>query len=837
MALLETSLGGSVLAASEPQAEELVSFRRVREGMVDSSSFGLEVFDEFVRLENVYGNKLLEKDELAYLLKTAFPPERQLAPAVAKERISMLGCLVARLSTDQDVDALVASIEGIGGFSRERILKMLTLKNGNLMKVKSLLEETVAKDGRVTIEDGTLSREVVYRLAKVENLSPEMYRRYAEQNPMSLDNAIDALKYRKGRLVKYVLALADAVADMAISQAQKNTHRLCLMELCEYLGNGGAEALRKRMYHTFGAKVGPNGRLVYSAAIGSLKDGVLRRCIQCQRLIEWRKSYAAARSNQALKSIFSKPTKTARIAEDKAWLLYRYHGELLLPLLQGYCEQKKLVLSREAELETVLSEALEHGRVLAVYLPDYQKATKLIRKYATSGTSPRRQVNVLFLFEHIASEQDATVLSALAKSGKMFKWQRDGKHFSGPLIAVRAVRILEKLEDRTTLADIAQSENVLPRVRKMASAALDRLQPGNIKPEKSHSIPDNREEEESRLDSRKSGAAESAQQAQENMQSHSYWLAVGVPAAALSLCGIIGLFACKSKKQRLACAIGAAVFAGIAAVGIARSYRGAVPGDALSRDPTESESVPSEAKVLAKDGRRNSRDRSVRNRQTFTRPEDMGEDVSDFKEQKLVGMLANSEDRIERRKAARELGNRQMTGDLNGWSEHQQATVDEVVGGLVANLAKRDNDLRSEAKHQIHRLWRLAVPELLKRVGQPYAGAAEEAGECLSLMRNEDIVEKLVKKARAAKTEREKKWWIFILSDFMKQRTSVIKGRGCIGNEESIRLVRKYIIPWLKRLQKVDEPESVQKTAARAISKLRRLIENPPPERKSTQKT
>jgi hypothetical protein len=328
-----------------------------------------------------------------------------------------------------------------------------------------------------------------------------------------------------------------------------------------------------------------------------------------------------------------------------------------------------------------------------------------------------------------------------------------------------------------------------------------------------------------------------AERSDEERRWRPVWLLVGIPAAVLSLCSITASFACKSKKQRLVCASGAAVFAGIAVLGIARSYRGAVPGDALSRDGSESEPVSSQGETSAEVGRKNSRGRSVRNRQTFTRPEDMGEDVSDFKEQKLVGMLANSEDRIERRKAARELGNRQMMGDLNGWSEHQQDTVDQVVGEFVANLAKRDNDLRSEAKHQIHRLWRLAVPELLERVGQPYAGSAEEAGECLSLMRNEDIVEKLVKKAMAAKTEREKKWWVFILSDFMKQRTSVIKGRGCIGNEESIRLVRKHILPWLEGVKKKDESESVQKHAGQAISQLRRLIEKPPTERKSAQKT
>ena len=224
----------------------------------------------------------------------------------------------------------------------------------------------------------------------------------------------------------------------------------------------------------------------------------------------------------------------------------------------------------------------------------------------------------------------------------------------------------------------------------------------------------------------------------------------------------------------------------------------------------------------------------AKNRQSFGRPEEVGEDFSGYDSAGMLDALRSSQDKVARRKAARVLGDRHMNGELADWSEDQQRAVDEVVAALLKDTANRDDDAaREEANHQVGRLWRLCVPTLLGEVGKPYARTAENAGEFLSLMRNEEIVKALVGRAKAAETEQQKKWYIFILSDFMKQRTSVIEGRSCTGNEESVRLVQTHILPWLDELRRNDESEAVRKDAERAYEKLRKLIENPPKEMRS----
>lgn len=213
----------------------------------------------------------------------------------------------------------------------------------------------------------------------------------------------------------------------------------------------------------------------------------------------------------------------------------------------------------------------------------------------------------------------------------------------------------------------------------------------------------------------------------------------------------------------------------------------------------------------------------------FRRPEELGEDFSPFEAARLLTILKVSDDKIERRKAAIVLGDRCAKGLLGDLKLEQRAAIDQAVDYLLAMVAQ-GGGASSEARSQIHRLWGLAVPALLKNLGHPDGRIAEAAWECLCLMRNEEIVRAAAEKARAAKTEEHKRRYAQFLGELMYQRTSVVNGRTCLGNAPSTELVIKYALPVLDHMSASDASEAVRQEAQRAVSRLIKMMENPPRE-------
>lgn len=194
------------------------------------------------------------------------------------------------------------------------------------------------------------------------------------------------------------------------------------------------------------------------------------------------------------------------------------------------------------------------------------------------------------------------------------------------------------------------------------------------------------------------------------------------------------------------------------------------PGEALPRTRLHSRAKPGMRAPTAHDAGR------PQCQKAFRRPEELGEDFSPFEAGRLLTILKESDDKIERRKAAIVLGDRCAKGLLGDLGPEQRAVIDQVVDRLLATVAK-GGGASSEARTQIHRLWRLAVPALLKNLDYTDGRVAEAAWECLCLMRNEEIVRAAAEKARAAKTEEEKRKYAQFLGELMYQRNSVVEGR------------------------------------------------------------
>jgi hypothetical protein len=181
----------------------------------------------------------------------------------------------------------------------------------------------------------------------------------------------------------------------------------------------------------------------------------------------------------------------------------------------------------------------------------------------------------------------------------------------------------------------------------------------------------------------------------------------------------------------------------------------------------------------------------------FSRPEGRGPDLSGFETGALVGALATSRDIVERRKAAKALGDRGIAGSLE-LSDKERETLDAVVQEYLADSRATDSQTRVEAKQQIERLWHVAAPMLLKHVDDKDLTVAEIAAKSLILMRDEQIVRALIEKGKGVRDPRRRALLAFALSKMTEQRESLIPGRVCLDEEASRELHENVVVPALR---------------------------------------
>ena len=106
-----------------------------------------------------------------------------------------------------------------------------------------------------------------------------------------------------------------------------------------------------------------------------------------------------------------------------------------------------------------------------------------------------------------------------------------------------------------------------------------------------------------------------------------------------------------------------------------------------------------------------------------------------------------------------------------------------------------------EARLQIHRFWRLAVPTLLSYLESENLTQVELAAKSLILMRNEEIITAIIDLANHTDDPERKEIYRFILSKMNEQRTSPIPGRTCLGKARSDELFYRLIVPALQQLE------------------------------------
>ena len=173
----------------------------------------------------------------------------------------------------------------------------------------------------------------------------------------------------------------------------------------------------------------------------------------------------------------------------------------------------------------------------------------------------------------------------------------------------------------------------------------------------------------------------------------------------------------------------------------------------------------------------------------------------------------------------------QALGDLPLDNNAREAAPEELreringaVDVILEQTAAKTGQEPSSAKHQLERLWRLSADKLIENLDNPNITIAEAAAKTLILMRNERIVRAIMEKIRTAEKERTWMLGVFTLGKMMEQRKTIVKNRDCLSPEESAKIARGIIIPFLEEQARTEESERVRKTIERSLRELRENI-------------
>jgi hypothetical protein len=184
----------------------------------------------------------------------------------------------------------------------------------------------------------------------------------------------------------------------------------------------------------------------------------------------------------------------------------------------------------------------------------------------------------------------------------------------------------------------------------------------------------------------------------------------------------------------------------------------------------------------------------------YTRPEERGEDLSLLDISENIKILAESTDKIERRKAAKVIGDRFIAGILKLTSTDKE-TIATITSGYLQQSKAKDPQDSAEAGQQIIRLWRTTVPTLLKYMDSNEPPVADMAINSLVAMCNEEIIKAFIDLAKTTKNQMTRDMMIISLKIMKNPQRTSVKDRQGLSQEELAKLYDKLIAPALKELQ------------------------------------
>ena len=186
-------------------------------------------------------------------------------------------------------------------------------------------------------------------------------------------------------------------------------------------------------------------------------------------------------------------------------------------------------------------------------------------------------------------------------------------------------------------------------------------------------------------------------------------------------------------------------------------------------------------------------------------PEELGEDLSRLTTANLLSSLIFSKDKIELRKVAKVLGDREIAGTLK-LSDAEQAVIDTKVREYIKSLTDFYNVDYIEVHNQIIRLWHLADFELLRNIENPNPEIQGFIFNTLIEMRNERIINILVDKAKACQKPALKEMYLGTFRILNQDFEFNVPDRKCMDAQKTEEVFNRVVAPALKELS----PETVK---------------------------
>jgi len=206
----------------------------------------------------------------------------------------------------------------------------------------------------------------------------------------------------------------------------------------------------------------------------------------------------------------------------------------------------------------------------------------------------------------------------------------------------------------------------------------------------------------------------------------------------------------------------------------------------------------------------------VRGRSGVQRPEEVGENFSVLSSETLVDRLSVAADFVEERKAAIQLGNRSIAGELE-LSKEQTEELGEYIQDQIEKTALGPGEDRAEANHQIQRLWRLSVDGLIENLGHENEAIGEAAMKNLIMMRNEEIILRIIAEVKSSDHFLTRYRGVFALGMMTEKNRRSLTGRVIMDHDSSRELAGKHIIPFLNELKEQEQDPKMQEAVQTAF--------------------
>lgn len=472
-----------------------------------------EVLREFLRVELVYGDHRVDKDEAEYAARSLSRGTFDTTLIARSTSVGSLVPLFDLLEAGEGIaERCIESVAREDGTDPATAAAEWRLADNALQELDQSLasdcQAVVDSQGQTTVPDESLCERFFVQLLRRDELTPASLKTFLRHNPAGMKAALNALEVSTDH-ERYVWAIADLLLEdvsspesirwseapeSSVESIEPNQQTvlkmlesmrsldtkpelLLLAEMAAYISIPQAARLLDRLDEVCPKSRRPNGAVVHFGVMDSVA-GALDIAIYSQRdHLAMRTAYETAKDEERLLGFFSEERFRLHPGiKDKAWLLCRYHTDLVPRLIDEWTDSGVDVYAHTS-LESVLVCTLSYGRLYPLYAPWLATAERRIRAMAYESEEAVGRVKGLTLLEPIATDRDVWLLRNAATDVTEVSWRRLDIDMSGsgPLVAQQAIRCLLSVgsaQSRAVLEQVATDDTVNESIRSAASKAL-----------------------------------------------------------------------------------------------------------------------------------------------------------------------------------------------------------------------------------------------------------------------------------------------------------------------------------------------------------------------------